>query len=167
MYERNSYSDDSGLYADKGQAEPTHDYVPRLKTDEPAQLQEPAEVSGAVTETKPLAGADGLLGGLIRRRSEPQQVLPSPDQAAVEAVRHVDHEAAEIAKNVAEHIDNGMLYESLKMGLPLPKLGKAMTNAEVDGEQAKSFGEAARERVARPTTREPSGTVPPAHAKKT
>lgn len=164
MHERNSQSVDTGLFADKGGAEPTRDFVPRLKTDEPAKIEAPAVISNARPEAAPLPDADGLMGGLIRRRTDPQQDLPPPDQAAVEASRHVDPDTAEFTKTVSEHIDNGMLYESLKMGLPLPKLGKALTNADEDEEEPRSFGEAARQRVVRPTTREPSGSAPTAHA---
>jgi hypothetical protein len=164
MHERNSQSVDGGLFADKGGAEPTRDFVPRLKTDEPAKLEAPAAISNARPEAEPLPDANGLMGGLIRRRTDPQQDLPPPDQTAVEAARHFDPEAAEFTKTVSEHIDNGMLYESLKMGLPLPKLGKALTNADEDEEEPRSFGEAARQRVVRPTTREPSGSAPTAHA---
>ncbi len=164
MHERNSISNDSGLFANKGQAEPTRDFVPRLKTDEPAQIEPAVELAESQPEAKPPPGADGLLGGLIRRRTDSQQTLSQPEQAKLEAARRADAEAEEIARSVSEHIDNGMLYESLKLGLPLPKLGKAKTNSASAGDETKSFGEAALERLARPTTREPNGTVTTAHA---
>jgi len=164
MHERNSQSSASGLFADKGQAEPTRDFVPRLKTDEPAQIEPPAELIDAHPEAKPLSDTDGLLGGLIRRRTEPQRVASQSDQTAADAARAAERETAEITRSISEHIDNGMLYESLKLGLPLPKLDKAMANSAASREEPKSFGEAALQRLARPTTREPSGTDTTAHA---
>lgn len=167
MHDRDTQPSDGGLFADKGGATPTRDFVPRLKTDEPAKLETQAVLAGARPEAAPLPDADGVMGGLIRRRTDPRQELPTPEETAAAATRHADQEAVEITKNLSQHIDNGMLYESLKLGLPLPKLSKALTDRDTpDDEEPKTFGEAARERVARPTTREPSGTAPSAHANK-
>lgn len=158
MHERNTQVTDGGLFANKGTAAPTRDFVPRLKTDEPAQIEPETQLVESVPEAKPLPHADGALGGLIRRRTEPQPTDSHVEPARSADMQSAETEAREITRSASEHIDNGMLYESLKLGLPLPKLGKALTNSSASDDESKSFEEAALERLARPTTREP-GTV--------
>lgn len=118
------------LFAAKGDARPAPDYVPRLKTDEPARIA-PGEAAGEA-----VAEGDGL-AGLIKRRRLP----PPPTPAEVEA----RHAAERLTRTVSEQADNGMLYESLRLGLPLPDLAAAQADRE-----AGSFEEAARARIRRP-----------------
>ncbi len=166
MHDRNTQVMDRGLFADKGKAAPTRDFVPRLKTEEPAQIEPATQLVEPVPDAKPLPHADGALGGLIRRTTEPQQTFSPKEKERMVEARVAEREAQEITRSASEHIDNGMLYESLKLGLPLPKLGKALTNSSTIDDETKSFEEAALERLARPTTREPGGFAASARADK-
>lgn len=150
----------NGLFARKGQAKPTPDYVPMLKTVAPAKIETEAAAPAPLPEAKPLPGSEDGLGSLIMRRSAPRN--PGPEVAAAlrqaeharVAAAHVEQEAEVLADTVSEQADNGMLYESLRMGLPMPDLSGAKTESDdepADSGDVVSFEEAARQHVARPT----------------
>ncbi|MDP6952949.1 MAG: hypothetical protein QGF53_09340 [Alphaproteobacteria bacterium] len=160
MLHANNTANGSGLFARKGEAKPTPDYVPMLKTVAPAKIEAEAAAHAPLPEARPLPGSEDGLGSLIMRRTAPRD--PAPEVAAVleedariraEAAK-AEQQAEALADTVSEQADNGMLYESLRMGLPMPDLSAAKT--ESDDEPAESadvvsFEEAARQHVARPT----------------
>ena len=150
MFQAELIRKDGELFATKGAARPTPDYVPMLKTEAPARLAADEAAPGPPPEPQPLAGADPALGGLIRRLPAPR--APDPEAlAAAEAAARAERDSAALAGTVAEQVDNGMLYESLRMGLPMPDFSAAKTVAEggVPGEPT-TFQEAARRYLVRP-----------------
>ena len=85
-------------------------------------------------EAKPITGAVGL-GGLIQRRVEVGQedaglvqteAYPEYEKheeearAGREAAQRVQRESAELTAKATQHFDRGMLYETLRLGLPTP-----------------------------------------------
>lgn len=137
MFESNTISVEKGLFAGKGQAKPTADYVPALGADSPAETDDPLESTLAITQpaAKPAPGATGL-GGLIQRRvetrqattefveTEPQSESGLPNEIARaerEAAQRIERESAALTAKASDQAERGMLYETLRLGLPAPK----------------------------------------------
>jgi hypothetical protein len=131
-----------------------------LKTVAPAKIESEAAAPAPLPEAKPLPGSEDGLGSLIMRRTAPRN--PGPEVAAAlqesERVRaaavQAEREAEVLAETVSEQADNGILYESLRMGLPMPDLSGAKIESDdepVETGDVVSFEEAARQHVARPT----------------
>jgi hypothetical protein len=165
MIDRSVATLDRGLFLAKGEARPTPDYVPRLKTEEPAHL---APVPGAdvvrgpVAEAPAAGGGNVGLDGLIRRRVAPRQ-LPEQRVAFEHGRAEAEAEAREaerMRRTVAEQIDSGLVYEYLSRGLPMPDLGRVLRGDSGAPDYPASFEEAARERIARPSP-QPDGSETP------
>ena len=147
MFERNAISVERSLFAGKGNAKPTADYVPQLSTDSPAEIDEMPDGNGPATlpEAKPITGAVGL-GGLIQRRVEVGQedaglvqteAYPEYEKheeearAGREAAQRVQRESAELTAKATQHFDRGMLYETLRLGLPTPSADAVETKPTI------------------------------------
>ena len=169
MMNRSTVMFDRSIFASKGEAQPTPDYVPRLKTDEPARLQAVPDAPPAADRPVAQTAAEGGLTGLIRRRVAPRPIPSevaearrlSSERAEAAAVRQ--HETETLTRTIAEQADNGMLYDALRLGLPLPGIRKVTEPVsrpvEMDDDlpaepNPVTFEEAARERIARPTMAE-------------
>ncbi len=160
MLQANSTANGNGIFARKGEAKPTPDYVPMLKTAAPAKIETEAVAPAPLPEAKPLPGSEDGLGSLIMRRTSPRNpgtevaaALQETERVRAEAAK-AEQDAEVLADTVSEQADNGMLYESLRMGLPMPDLSGAKTesdDAPVESADVVSFEEAARHHVARPT----------------
>ena len=147
MFERNAISVERSLFAGKGNAKPTADYVPQLSTDSPAEIDEMPDGNGPATlpEAKPITGAVGL-GGLIQRRVEVGQedaglvqteAYPEYEKheeearAGREAAQRVQRESAELTAKATQHFDRGVLYETLRLGLPTPSADAVETKPTI------------------------------------
>jgi predicted DNA-binding protein len=169
MFERNMISVQGGLFAGKGKAKPTADYVPEPSTESTAadsSADKPSTLVDRAAEAIP--GSDGL-GTLILRRvavgqetagyveAEAQRELEFRNdyaQADHEAAQRVERESAELTAKAAEQDDPGMLYETLRMGLP---------SAPVDDAPISATPPAVAEEVSAPLTPElePPVIAPP------
>lgn len=152
MTDRSVAALDRGLFVSKGAARPAPDYVLHLKTEEPARLDLTAAPPPA-----PTSGGGGL-GGLIRRSVAPRQ-LPEQQVAYERSREHaatVELEAETLRRTIAEQVDNGLMYESLLRGLPMPGVQLARRQGTEMPAEPSTFEEAARERISRPTR--PDGT---------
>jgi hypothetical protein len=140
---------DRSLFATKGDARPTPDFVPRLKTEEPARIEPASAEAVPLPEARVVAGDEGELAGLITRRVPPAPPTPAILEAR-RAAEQAEREAERLARTVSEQVDNGMLYESLSMGLPMPDFTHAKTDTDGHGGAPATFEEAARAHISRP-----------------